>query len=75
MTQSFSKNSGMKTLYGMCVPCGTCSYCKSISIRESNEVVVECWHEDIVVFKIENNKIPLCPCQEIRDLCPNFEIN
>ena len=75
MTQSFSENSGMKTLYGMLVPCGTCSYCKSISIREDNIVVVDCWNIDQVIFQIKPNRTPKCPCQEIRDLVPNFEIN
>ncbi len=75
MTQSFDKNLSLKPLYGINLPCGTCSYCKSISITGANQMVVECWHEDLVVFQIEPNKIPKCPCQEIRDLVPNFKIN
>lgn len=74
MTQIVNQDLGLRSLYGMVIPCGNCSYCKSIAIKKSNQIIVDCWYSDDITFDLELDPKPECPYKELRDLCPNFEI-
>ncbi|WP_457559486.1 hypothetical protein [Candidatus Harpocratesius sp.] len=73
-----NKNQNLRSLIGMVIPCGNCSYAKLIQITNYKKVIVDCWLTKEVVFDISEeylkSHIIKCPCNELRELVPNFEI-